>query len=109
MRQRVSPGLSAPVIWWRQIWLRRAPQSNDRQVGMSGDMLNFYGEPGAWLTGDQRVRQRAWGATRPDRPWFEPRTTIRRESFEVNLVRRLKLLVRFGVPNHHLAISSACR
>src|SRR5439155_5323706 len=88
MRQRVSPGLSAPVIWWRQIWLRRAPQSNDRQVGMSSDMLNFHVEPGAWFAGNQRVRQRAWRATRPDRPWFEPGTTIRGESLEVDLVRR---------------------
>src|SRR5438093_13656298 len=56
---------------------------------MSGDMLNFHVEPGAWLAGDQRVRQRARGATWPDRPWLQPWTTIRGESVEVDLVWRL--------------------
>jgi len=58
-------------------------------VDKPGDMLNFHVELGAWLAGNQRVRQRAWGATRPDRPWFEPRTTIGGKSLEVDLVRRL--------------------
>jgi len=56
---------------------------------MSGDMLNFHVEPGAWLAGDQRVRQRARGAPWPDRPWLQPWTTIRGESVEVDLVWRL--------------------
>jgi hypothetical protein len=48
----------------------------------------FHVEPGAWFAGNQRVGQRTRGAMRPTSPWFEPRMTIRRESFEVNLVRR---------------------
>lgn len=44
-----------------QIKLRGASQPDNRQVGMSCDMLNFYVKPGAWFAGNQRVRQRAWG------------------------------------------------
>jgi len=53
-----------------QIKLRRAEQSDNRQVSMPGDMLNFHVEPGDWFASDQRVRQRARSATRPDSPWL---------------------------------------
>ena len=56
---------------------------------MPGDMLNFHVKPGAWLAGDQRVRQRARRATWPDRPWLQPWMTIRGESVEVDLFWRL--------------------
>ena len=72
-----------------QIKLRRASQSDNRQVGMPGDMLNFQVELGPWLTGNQRVRQRAGGTTLPDRPWLQSWTTIRGEAVEVDLVRGL--------------------
>jgi hypothetical protein len=72
-----------------QIKLCGASQSDNRQVGMSGDVLNFHIKPGAWLAGDQRVRQRTRGAAWPDGPWFDPRTTIRGKPLEVDLVRRL--------------------
>ena len=72
-----------------QIKLRGASESDNRQVGMPGYMLDFHVKPGAGLAGDQRVRQRTWGTTRPDRPWLQPGTTIRGESVEVDLVWRL--------------------
>jgi hypothetical protein len=35
-----------------QITLRGASQSDNRQVGMTGDMFNFHDKPGAGLPGD---------------------------------------------------------
>lgn len=68
--------------------LRRAAQSDDRQVRVAVNVLDFHVEPRAGLPGDERVRQGTRRSTRPLGARFDARLSIRRESLEINLVGR---------------------
>jgi hypothetical protein len=74
-------------------------------VGTPANSLYDYVEPGAGLTGDQRVRPGTRRAARPARSWFESWAAIGGKPLVVDLVRSLApegaVGAVFVVPTEH--------
>ena len=63
MRHLSGADYQSPTVRWRQIRLGRAPQPDDWQVRVPGNMLDLHVKPSAGLSSDQDLWQRTRRAT----------------------------------------------
>ena len=69
--------------------LRRASQSDDRQVLPAPMIAHIKADASATVAGDWCMRRSAWRAERPSPARFIPRTLTCRRDFMIHLIRRL--------------------